>query len=88
MQRFSLRWKPRTFSTLKLRAPHTSVPRLGRNLAMKKDKHSTMRPETVAIHAGLEPPPPHGAVSVPIYQSSTFSFASADEGAEDHVHSV
>jgi methionine-gamma-lyase len=48
---------------------------------MKKGKTSTMRPETVTIHAGLEPPPPHGAVSVPIYQTSTFSFASADEGA-------
>ena len=47
---------------------------------MKKDGHSTLRPETIAIHAGLEPPPPHGAVSVPIYQTSTFSFASADEG--------
>ena len=48
---------------------------------MKKDGHSTFRPETIAIHAGLEPPPPHGAVSVPIYQTSTFSFVSADEGA-------
>jgi methionine-gamma-lyase len=48
---------------------------------MKKDGHSTLRPETIAIHAGLEPPPPYGAVSVPIYQTSTFSFTSADEGA-------
>jgi methionine-gamma-lyase len=48
---------------------------------MKNDKHPKMRPETITIHAGLEPPPPHGAVSVPIYQTSTFSFASADEGA-------
>lgn len=40
-----------------------------------------MRPETIAIHGGLEPPPEHGAVSVPIYQSSTFAFANADEGA-------
>jgi methionine-gamma-lyase len=40
-----------------------------------------MKPETIAIHGGLEPTPEHGAVSVPIYQSSTFSFSSADEGA-------
>jgi methionine-gamma-lyase len=39
------------------------------------------RPETIAIHGGLEPPPEYGAVSVPIYQTSTFSFTSADEGA-------
>ncbi len=39
------------------------------------------RPETQAIHAGPEPDPTHGAVSVPIYQSSTFSFADTDEGA-------
>jgi methionine-gamma-lyase len=48
---------------------------------MKKHRTSTMQPETVAIHAGLEPPPEYGAVSVPIYQTSTFSFKSADEGA-------
>lgn len=40
-----------------------------------------LRPETIAIHAGLDPLPEHGAVSVPIYQSSTFAFRSADEGA-------
>jgi len=40
-----------------------------------------MRPETLTIHAGMETEPEFGAVSVPIYQSSTFSFRSADEGA-------
>jgi methionine-gamma-lyase len=39
------------------------------------------RPETRVIHTGLDPAPEHGAVSVPIYQSSTFSFESAAEGA-------
>jgi methionine-gamma-lyase len=39
------------------------------------------RPETVAIHAGVEPRKALGAVSVPIYQSSTFAFDSADQGA-------
>lgn len=34
-----------------------------------------MRPETVAIHAGQRPDPHTGAVSVPIYQTSTFAFA-------------
>ena len=46
---------------------------------MKKSK--TLRPETLAIHAGIESPPQHGPVSVPIYQSATFSFSEADEGA-------
>ncbi len=36
---------------------------------------------TKAIHAGLDPGEHHGAVSVPIYQSSTFAFPSAEEGA-------
>ena len=39
------------------------------------------RQETQVVHAGPEPDPLHGGVSVPIYQSSTFSFHSTDEGA-------
>jgi methionine-gamma-lyase len=37
--------------------------------------------ETTVIHAGQEPDPVYGGVSVPIYQSSTFAFASAEQGA-------
>ena len=37
---------------------------------------------TKAIHAGLHPSQHRGAVSVPIYQTSTFAFPSAEEGAE------
>lgn len=44
-------------------------------------KSRSVRPETLAIHAGLDPAPDCGAVSVPIYQSSTFAFHDADEGA-------
>jgi methionine-gamma-lyase len=36
---------------------------------------------TRAIHAGLDPQAHGGAVSVPIYQTSTFAFPSAEEGA-------
>ena len=36
---------------------------------------------TKAIHAGLDPLEHRGAVSVPIYQTSTFAFPSAEEGA-------
>ena len=39
------------------------------------------RLHTKAIHGGLEPAAHRGAVSVPIYQSSTFAFPSAEEGA-------
>ncbi len=35
-----------------------------------------------AIHAGFNPADHKGAVSVPIYQSSTFAFPSAEEGAD------
>jgi methionine-gamma-lyase len=41
----------------------------------------TQRPETIVIHAGLDRAEKHGAVSVPIYQSSTFFFNSAEQGA-------
>lgn len=36
---------------------------------------------STAIHAGFDPMEHKGAVSVPIYQSSTFMFPSAEEGA-------
>lgn len=36
---------------------------------------------TRCIHAGSSPDPLHGGVSVPIYQSSTFAFESAEQGA-------
>jgi methionine-gamma-lyase len=36
---------------------------------------------TRSVHAGCRPDPLHGGVSVPIYQSSTFAFESADQGA-------
>jgi methionine-gamma-lyase len=36
---------------------------------------------TQSVHAGCHPDPQHGGVSVPIYQSSTFAFESADQGA-------
>lgn len=39
------------------------------------------RPDTISIHGGPEPDLSFGAVSVPIYQSSTFSFHDTDEGA-------
>jgi methionine-gamma-lyase len=44
-------------------------------------KRKAMSPETAVIHAGQEPDPVYGAVSVPIYQSSTFAFESAEQGA-------
>ena len=38
-------------------------------------------PHTRAIHAGFDPADHRGAVSVPIYQTSTFALPSAEEGA-------
>ncbi len=43
--------------------------------------NQTLRLNTRAIHGGLDPAAHHGAVSVPIYQSSTFAFPCAEEGA-------
>ncbi|HNV69501.1 MAG TPA: aminotransferase class I/II-fold pyridoxal phosphate-dependent enzyme, partial [Candidatus Ozemobacteraceae bacterium] len=45
-------------------------------------KHSiSVGPDTTCIHAGQEPDRLFGGVSVPIYQSSTFAFESAAQGA-------
>ena len=46
---------------------------------MKNKKNKS--PFTTAIHAGQHPDPSFGGVSVPIYQSSTFAFESAEQGA-------
>lgn len=43
--------------------------------------HAKRHLSTRVIHAGQHPDPATGAVSVPIYQSSTFAFRDADEGA-------
>jgi len=43
--------------------------------------NSANGPHTKAIHGGLDPAAHAGAVSVPIYQTSTFAFPSAEEGA-------
>jgi methionine-gamma-lyase len=40
-----------------------------------------MHPATRIIHAGQHPDPATGAVSTPIYQTSTFAFRDAEEGA-------
>jgi methionine-gamma-lyase len=49
---------------------------------MKSQERShTLRKSTRAIHAGGPRSSVHGELSVPIYQSSTFSFPSAEEGA-------
>src|ERR1700674_2447427 len=40
-----------------------------------------MRDETVAIHGGYQPDPTTKAVAVPIYQTVSYAFDSADHGA-------
>jgi O-acetylhomoserine (thiol)-lyase len=40
-----------------------------------------MRSETIAIHAGYEPDPTTRSVAVPIYQTASYAFDSADHGA-------
>jgi methionine-gamma-lyase len=44
-------------------------------------KKKSMSLFTAAVHAGQHPDPLYGGVSVPIYQSSTFAFKSAEHGA-------
>src|ERR1700758_2279259 len=40
-----------------------------------------MRNETIAIHAGYDPDPTTKSVAVPIYQTASYAFDSADHGA-------
>jgi len=47
----------------------------------KEEENQLMHKSTKAIHAGSLDPPVYGEVSVPIFQSATFSFPSAEEGA-------
>lgn len=49
---------------------------------VSKDRCQTLDKITHAIHVGTLEPTVYGEVSVPIFQSSTFGFASAEEGAE------
>jgi len=46
-----------------------------------KDKEKKQGFNTRSVHAGSRPDPLFGAVSVPIYQSSTFAFESVSQGA-------
>jgi O-acetylhomoserine (thiol)-lyase len=41
-----------------------------------------MKPETLAIHAGYSPDPTTKAVAVPIYQTTSYAFDSAQHGAD------
>jgi methionine-gamma-lyase len=45
------------------------------------NRKRSQSPSTDVIHAGQHPDPLYGGVSVPIYQSSTFAFKNAEEGA-------
>ncbi len=49
--------------------------------AKRADHHGATGIESLAIHAGQSPDPVHGAVAVPIYQTSTFAFSSPEQGA-------
>ncbi len=41
-----------------------------------------MRPETIAVHGGYSPDPTTRAVAVPIYQTTSYAFDSAQHGAD------
>ena len=55
------------------------MPKTKRRKPVKS--HLSKHAATNVIHAGQEPDPIYGGVSVPIYQSSTFAFRSAEHGA-------
>ncbi len=48
---------------------------------MKKEDLLRLGQDSLTIHAGESPDPAFGAVAPPLYQTSTFAFASPDQGA-------
>ncbi len=48
---------------------------------MTRSGRKDLAADTLCIHAGQDPDPTYGAVAPPIFQTSTFAFASADQGA-------
>ena len=44
-------------------------------------KAQTTHPETLALHAGQDPDPTTGARAVPIYQTTSYVFKSAEHAA-------
>ncbi len=44
-------------------------------------RKSELRPETIAVHSGYTSEPTTKAVAVPIYQTVSYEFDSADHGA-------
>jgi len=49
---------------------------------MSRDRNANWSSDTNCIHAGYEPDEQYGAVAPPIYQTSTFAFDSAEQGAD------
>jgi len=45
------------------------------------EKHQNVGYDTTIIHAGQSPDPTTGALATPIYQTSTFVFENAEQGA-------
>ncbi|ADV65834.1 trans-sulfuration enzyme family protein [Deinococcus maricopensis] len=41
-----------------------------------------MKPRTLSVHAGQHPDPQTGALTTPVYQSSTFSYFTAEQGRQ------
>lgn len=55
---------------------------------MKKYDISKLKFETKVIHAGQSPDKLHGALSTPIYQTSTFCFENVEEGSKKFAKEI
>jgi len=44
-------------------------------------KNQGLHKDTIAVHEGYEDKDHHGSLTVPLYQTSTFSFETASQGA-------
>ncbi|MBV8577388.1 MAG: PLP-dependent transferase, partial [Acetobacteraceae bacterium] len=58
---------------------HQKVPTIAGGRS--DEKPAALRRETIAVHGGYEIEPTTKAVAVPIYQTASYSFDSADHGA-------
>jgi len=48
------------------------------------DRHPTLHPETLAVHAGYDPADGQKSAKPPIYMTSTFAYASAQQAKDIH----
>src|SRR5208337_3640793 len=81
---YRLRCKQQQLVVLIRKRPRTSTEGSGKRRRDQQEKgrnQMSYKPETLALHAGWRADPATGAVAVPIYQTTSYQFQSAEHAA-------